>query len=119
MKWEFIVQREMDFLKNCLVYESFVENFKKVIGVPHPDCLTVREAMSYTHYLNKESHTKLAKYLLKKLSKDPQFMQRMYEIGKEKFDCLIRFASSINENDKKTNAELLNDIHNYFNMYKI
>ena len=86
MKWEFIAQREMDFLKNCLVYESFVENFKKVIGIDHPDFLTVREGMSYTHYLNRESHAKLAKHLLKKLQKDPMYFREMFEAGKEKFD---------------------------------
>lgn len=118
MKWEFIAQREMDFLKNCLVYESFVENFKKVIGIDHPDFLTIREGMSYTHYLNRESHAKLAKHLLKKLQKDPIYFKEMFEEGKEKFDELVKFASSLKEKNKKTNAQLMNIIRKYFMMYK-
>ena len=43
MKWEKLVERKGDFLKNCLMYEGMVENFPKVHGRPHYGFLTIRK----------------------------------------------------------------------------
>jgi len=118
MKWEKVAQRENDFLKNCLIYEAFVEDFPKVFSRPYPAFLTIREGMSYTHCINKESSTKLAKYLLENTKKNPNYMKEMFNIGKKYFDHLIEFSSNIGDLTNNSNKQLLDLINEYFKLYK-
>ncbi len=118
MKWEFIAQRENDFLKNCLLYESFADNFVRVFGRHHPDYLTVRQGMSFAHYLNKESSSKLAEFVLGRIKKNPGFMNGMHETGKRHFDNLLSFCSGLGSLSEKSNAQLFELMKEYFRLYK-
>lgn len=118
MKWEKLAQRELDFLKNCLVFEAFTDNFIKVFGFYYPPYLTIRKGMSYTHYHNKESSFKMAKFILKKINQNPNFMKKLYKDGKKKFDNLIDYCKGLRDLENKDNIELLKIIKKYFVMYK-
>lgn len=118
MRWEKIAEREADFMKNCLVYESFVKDFRRVFRMNHPDFLTTRKGMSFTHYFNKESSAKLARFLLEQLKKNPRFMDDVFTKGKKRFDNLLSFCYKLRNLENKSNKELLNIIKKYFFLYK-
>jgi len=119
MKWEFIAERKNDFLKNCLVYEAFEDNFVGVFGRSHPDYLTVRHGMSYSHYLNNESASKLSEFLLEKAKNNPEFLKNLYKTGKNHFNNLINFCQSLNDLKNKTKAGIIETIKEYFRLYKM
>ncbi|TKJ17057.1 hypothetical protein CEE44_00795 [Candidatus Woesearchaeota archaeon B3_Woes] len=118
MKWELIAQRENELLKNCLHYESLIEDFVKVFKLPYSDFLTARHGMSYSIYHNKVSSTKIALFVLKKIRKNPDFMKNMHKKGKRYFDNLINFCKDLSNLKVKTNKELLRLIETYFRLYK-
>jgi phosphoenolpyruvate synthase/pyruvate phosphate dikinase len=118
MKWEKIAQRENDFLKNYIFYEALVENFIKVFDRYHPNFLTIRNGMSYTHYLNKESSTELAEFFFEKIKKNPKFMEEMFREGKKHFENLRNFCHELSDLENKDNNHLLELIKEYFRLYK-
>ncbi len=118
MKWEKIAQRELDFLKNCLVYEAFVDDFVKTFGTKHPDFLTIRKGMSYTHYFNKGSSTKLAEFVIKQLKENPGFMKQQFIESKKHFKNMFDFCNNIDDPINKDDKEILGLIKNYFRLYK-
>ena len=119
MKWEFIAERKNDFLKNCLVYEAFEDNFVCVFGRPHPGYLTVRHGMSYSHYIDNKSASELSRFLLEKTKSNPKFLEEIHETGKRHFNNLLGFCSSLKNPENKTKEELLEAIKEYFRLYKM
>ena len=118
MKWKKEVQRENDFLKNYLLYESFVDNFLKKWNFPHPEYLTVRKGQSYTHHFNTESYSALAQFVFEQSQKDPEFINILVEDGKKHFDNLINFAENLPPLKNKTDSQILELIKEYFHLYK-
>jgi phosphohistidine swiveling domain-containing protein len=118
LKWEKVAERENDFLKNCLVYEAFIEDFPRVFDRKHPDFLTIRKGMSYTHYINEESATDLAIFILEKTKIDSGYLDGMFDFAKKHFGNLIDFSLNIPKLENKSNTELLRLLEEYFELYK-
>ncbi len=118
MKWKKEAQRENDFLKNYLLYESFVDNFLKKWNFPHPEYLTVRKGQSYTHHFNPESYSGIAQFVSEQSKKDPEFVNCLLEEGKIHFDNLINFVENLTELKNKTDPQILELIKEYFRLYK-
>lgn len=118
--WEKIVEREGDFLKNQLLYESYAENFQLVYGRNHSDFLTIRKRRVFTHFLHKKNGKEFSQFLKEKITKNPQFMNEMSEKGKLHFRNLIAFSEKVNKKElnKMQNKELKNLIIKYFKLYK-
>ncbi|MFH1052937.1 MAG: PEP-utilizing enzyme [Candidatus Woesearchaeota archaeon] len=118
MKWELIAERKNDFLKNCLVYEAMTNEFVERFGIKHPDYLTIRDGMSYSHFWRNEISSELDKFIKNNLEQDHYFMHKILEEGKEKFGDLIEFSNSLKNLNKRSRIELLHLIKKYFFLYK-
>lgn len=114
MQWIRLGERKGDFLKNCLLYESVVENFYSVIGVQYCDLLTLRNADTFIHYHDAETSKKLSKFVWQKLYENPYFLADIFEQGKHRFEELMRFAEYAGM--QKTNYKEI--MARYFQLYK-
>lgn len=120
MEWEKLVEREGDFLKNYLLYESYVENFPIVHNRHHSDFLTIRKGNTFTHFVHKQSGKELSKFLRDKISQNPQFMSKILEDGKLYFGDLINFSEEIGKKDLSglSNDKIKELMEQYFRLYK-
>lgn len=118
MKWEKLAQREGDFIKNCLFYETLADNFKSAFDRAAPLVLTTRDGMKFTHYLHKESWVDLSKYVAKQLRKNPGYLEEIYRENRNGFRKLIAFAGSLPELKNKNNDYLAKLTKDYFRLYK-
>ncbi|MFH1770859.1 MAG: PEP-utilizing enzyme [archaeon] len=117
MKWNILVNRDRDFLKNCLLYESFVENYKQTWGIPHPPFLTDREGNTFTHYISFEAHTNLDNELIKHIGKK-KIIKKMETEGVKRFNRLIDFCKKNRNYKQFSKQQLLKTIKEYFYLYK-
>lgn len=118
MDWEHLGTRKGDFMKNHLLYESMVANFRQVFGRDHSDYLTVREKDTFTHYIDKKTAEDLSLFLLGEINKNTGFIKDMLKTGKQKYDKLIGFCSKLNNVKGLSNQELADLIKEYFRLYK-
>ncbi len=91
MKWQKLVEREGDFFKNVLLYESLEEHFPKVFARHHPPFLTVRKGDIFIHYQEEESRKEFAQFL-EEQAKDPEFVNNIITTGKKHFQELLEFC---------------------------
>lgn len=119
-EWKKLVEREGDFLKNYLLYESYVENFPIVHNRHHSDFLTIRKGNTFTHFVHKQSGKELSMFLRDKISQNPQFMNGILEKGKLYFDNLVNFSEDIGKKDLSglLNEEIKELMEQYFKFYK-
>lgn len=99
MAWEKLVEREGDFLKNCLLHENLESDFPKEFGINHCDFLTVRTGDVFTHYYDPVG-TKKMNEILRSID-----MAQLVNEGKRRFEKLLNFNDS-------------QDISEYFRLYK-
>lgn len=120
MKWEKLVERKGDFLKNYLQGESFLHNFPKVFNRSYADFLTVRKEDTFTNYVDKNSARELSQFIIKQLEINSHFIKDTVKEGKKHFQNLIEFSEKIGKLDHKEldNKELANLIERYFSLYK-
>lgn len=117
MTWHKLVEREGDFFKNILLYESLEENFPKVFGRHHPPWLTTRQGDTFTHYHNLDNIKEFSLFLEQQAEKDPAFISRMVETGKQHFQELLQFCQTIEPQNKKDH-ELAEVLEKYCFLYK-
>jgi len=119
MKWTKQVEREGDFLKNCLLYESLVERFPVVFGINFSDFMTIRNSDVFVHY--KPYREKVSAYIKKRLKDDPKFLEQALRKGKLHFSNLIEFCGHVNDKDLVVlgNDHLLRLTKEYFHLYKM
>lgn len=123
MQFELHVKRTgaevADFLKNCLLYESMEDNFKKVFKRNYPTFLTVREGNSFTHYIEKETGEEMTSFILAETRKNREFMGKILEIAGQKYKELIKFCETLNKNESSlTNSQIAEILKEYFRLYK-
>lgn len=118
MKWEKLVEREGDFLKNHLLYENFETNFPKIFQRNHANFLTIRQGNTFTHYWDAHDRNALARFIKNQLENDPNFMKKNVEIGKKHFQNLTAFCQDLGGLDSKSNEELGKLAEEYFKLYK-
>jgi phosphoenolpyruvate synthase/pyruvate phosphate dikinase len=99
MMWEKLVEREGDFLKNCLLHESLESDFPREFGTNHCDFLTVRTGDTFTHYYDSAGAKKMNEIL--KSADMSQFVNE----GKRRFEKLLKSIGSV-------------DICEYFRLYR-
>src|SRR3989338_8369357 len=103
MRWEKLVEREGDFLKNHLLYENFEYNFPKVFKTNHANFLTIRKGDTFIHYLDKEHKITVSCFIKNQLDKNPDFMKNNVEVGKKHFRDLITFCEQFGHLQNKSN----------------
>ena len=118
MEWEHLGTRKGDFMKNHLLYEAMVDNFKSVFNREHPIYLTVREEDTFTHYIDSKSAEELTMFLSEQINNDPLFMNGMLETGKQKYAELLDFCGSLDDVQNLGNKELAELVNEYFRLYK-
>lgn len=118
MKWQKLVEREGDFFKNVLLYESLEEHFPKVFACHHPPFLTVRKGDVFIHYQEEESRKEFCKFL-EEQAKDPEFVNKIITTGKKHFQELLEFCQgSLRQLPSCSDKELAEDLQHYCHLYK-
>lgn len=117
MTWYKLVEREGDFFRNVLLYESLEENFLQVFGRHHPPWLTTRQGDTFTHYHDQDNIKEFSLFLGQQAEKDPAFISRMVETGKQHFQELLEFCKNIELQNKKDH-ELAEVLEKYCILYK-
>lgn len=117
MKWQLLVNRDKDFLKNCLLYESLVKEYRKYWGISHPPFLTDRIGNTFTHFISKKGYEQLDNHILNKLKKR-KIIKSIETEGVKRFNQLIDFCKGTKKYQQYTNKELLGLIKRYFCLYK-
>jgi phosphohistidine swiveling domain-containing protein len=108
MKWKHLVTRDVDLLKNCLLYEAMVENFKKVYKINHPSHLTIICNNTFSHYIEENSNDIIKNFIISRGQE--QFLKKCFKELKNKFLELHKHCKKI-----KYNKEF---IKKYFQLYK-
>lgn len=98
MKWEKLVERKGDFLKNCLIFEGLRDNFYDEFKTNFSDLLLIRHDDIFIHYVN---HTR--KKLINIIRKNG--VKKIFDEGKKHFMSLVQNASKAN-------------FEQYFKLYK-
>lgn len=112
-KWIKLVEREGDFLKNCLLYES-LPYFFSIFGIHHPAILTVRKGHTFIHYLDTVEQQEAITFLQ---HQSPEYIAAFIETGKKRFKELLEFCRHVPTTSQNP-LELANLLENYFNFYK-
>lgn len=120
MKWQKLVEREGDFFKNVLLYESLEEHFPKVFERHHPPFLTVRSGDIFTHYQEEESRKEFCKFL-EEQAKNPEFVTNIITTGKKHFQELMEFCLGLRQLPSlsaHSDKELAECLQRYCHLYK-
>lgn len=76
--WNPLGTRKSYFFRNFLVYFAMEHKFKKVFGVTHPNFMTFRQGMQFTHYQDRDDNKRLKHFLLKQC-KTNQFSKNLLD----------------------------------------
>ncbi len=117
MTWQKLVEREGDFFKNVLLYESLEEHFPKAFQRHHPPFLTVRQGDMFTHYQDEDGRRELALFL-EEQAQHPQFVNDVITIGKKGFNELITFCQGLNQFSSSSDKDLAKYLEQYCLRYK-
>lgn len=117
MPWQFIGKRTGDFMKNHLLYESYVDNFKKVFDRNHPDFLTVREKDTFAHYLDIETFKEASMFILEQ-AKNHSFLEFLLGTGKQKYENLLNFCRTLSDVKGFSGQALAALVKEYFILYR-
>jgi phosphohistidine swiveling domain-containing protein len=115
MSWIRLGERKGDFLKNCLLYEGITEHFRAVFGREHCIFITLRDADTFTHYVDEESSRELSEFVSQRVAENPDFLKNLFEKGKQHFQKLIFFAEHAGR--QKNNFKEL--MKKYFQLYRM
>jgi len=118
MKWQKLVEREGDFLKNYLLYENFQDNFPRVFKRHHCNFLTARKGNTFTHYIDEEDAQNLSFFIKERIQNNPHFMHNIVEEGKAHFRRLIAFSTESKNLENISDPELADRTKEYFRLYK-
>lgn len=79
--WKPLGTRKSYFFRNFLIYEAMRRKFFDAISIMHPNLLTYREQMSFTHHDDKENNNEFGEFLLNKCRTDKQFINYIIDSG--------------------------------------
>jgi phosphohistidine swiveling domain-containing protein len=117
VKWEKLVERKGDFLKNALMHEG-LGLFSGTFGRNHPQVLTVRNGGMFTHYHPAGAQNEMLQFINERLGKDPGFMKSTISMGEERFNELVSFSRLKGiDLEKSSGLELKNVLTRYFSLY--
>ncbi len=115
MSWQKLVEREGDFFKNVLLYESLEEHFPKVFDCHHPPFLTVRKGDIFIHYQDEEGRKEFARFLE---GQSPGFIEQIIMAGKKHFQELTAFCQNLHDLHRCSDQELVELLQTYCSLYK-
>ena len=114
-KWQKLVEREGDFFKNVLLYESLEEHFPNVFDRHHPPFLTVRKGDIFIHYQDEEGRKEFAQFLERQ---SVGSTENIITTGKNHFQELTLFCQNLSDPKLCSNQELAELLRNYCFLYK-
>lgn len=118
MKWQKLAEREGDFLKNCLLYDNFQNNFPRVFNRHHCNFLTTRKGNTFTHFMDEEDARNLSLFIKEQTQNNPLFIYNQVEEGKKHFKNLIKFSEELKSINDLNSEELAEAANEYFRLYK-
>ena len=123
MTWKPLGTRKSYFFRNFLIYEAMQRKFFDAISITHPNLLTYREQMSFTHHDDKENNTEFGEFLLKKCKSDKQFINYVVDSGILSAKKIMRFgkwlySQDLSKYNNKQLARFLMDVsETYMNLF--